>query len=312
VKHKLIFSLLILVLVLSLAIPGCAAPEKKHIIFATGAWSGDWLTIYPIKILLEEELGYTTEIADTSTPMAWTAIGTGSADLWSNAWLPNQEDLQAEYADTTVSLGTIYGGGPHDPCLQFWAVPTWMSEQYGITSVTDLEDPQYVEMFDVDDDGIGDVLGCDASWKCAEINDQMIIDYGFEGIYEQKYGAEAMMTVAIEGYLKKNEPVLFYFYTPHPIFVNFPIGESVTILEDPLGSWGELATIIKAANKEWVEKNPEAANLIRQVVMTQDDIAWSMVQIEERGDDAETLTAIAREWMAAHQAEVDSWLAAVK
>jgi len=86
----------------------------------------------------------------------------------------------------------------------------------------------------------------------------------------------------------------------------------VTILEDPLGSWGELATIIKAANKEWVEANPEAAELIRQVKMTQDDIAWSMVEIDARGDDAETLTALAREWMAAHQSEVDSWLAAVK
>jgi ABC-type proline/glycine betaine transport system substrate-binding protein len=46
--------------------------------------------------------------------------------------------------------------------------------------------------------------------------------------------------------------------------------------------------------------------------MTQDDIAWSMAEIDARGDDVETLTAIAREWMAAHQAEVDSWLAAIK
>ncbi len=311
-KRKLIFSLLTLVLILSLVIPGCAAPAPKHIIFATGAWSGDWLTIYPIKILLEEELGYTTEIADTSTPMAWTAVGTGSADLWSNGWLPNQQDLYDKYADTVENLGTIYGGGPHDPCLQFWAVPTWMSEQYGITSITDLENPEFVELFDLDDDGIGDILGCDAAWRCAAVNDQMVIDYGFEGIYEQKYGAEAMMNAAIVGYMKKNEPVLFYLYTPHPFFVNFPIGESVTILEDPLEGWGEPATIIKAANKEWVEANPEAAELIRQVKMTQNDIAWSMVQIAERGDDAETLTAIAREWMAAYQAEVDSWLAAIK
>jgi ABC-type proline/glycine betaine transport system substrate-binding protein len=46
--------------------------------------------------------------------------------------------------------------------------------------------------------------------------------------------------------------------------------------------------------------------------MTQDDIAWSMAEIDARGDDAETLTAIAREWMAANQAAVDSWVAAAK
>ena len=311
-KSKWIFYLVAVILILALVIPGCAKPEEKHAIFATGAWTGDWLTIYPIKILLEEELGYTTEIAETSTPLAWTAVGTGSADLWTNAWLPNQEDLQAEYVDTAISLGIIYGGGPHDPCLQFWAVPTWVSEQYGITSVTDLDNPEFVEMFDVDDDGTGDVLGCDAAWRCAAVNDEMIIDYGLEGLYEQKYGAEAMMTVAIEGSLKKNEPVLFYFYTPHPIFVKYPLGESVFILEDPLGSWGELATIIKVGNVDWIAANPKAAELIRQVKMTQDDIAWSMAEIAARGDDAATLEAIAREWMAAHQAEVDSWVAAAK
>ncbi len=311
-KRKLIFSLLIVVLVLSLVLPGCAAPKEKHIIFSTGAWTGDWQSIYPIKILLEEELGYTTEIADTSVPAGWTAVGTGSADLWANAWMPNQEDLWAKFADTVVDLGVIYGGGPEDPCLQFWAVPTYVSEQYGITSVTDLDNPEFIEMFDIDGNGVGDVLGCDAAWKCAAVNDEMIADYGFEGKYEQQYGAEVMMTVAITAAMKKKEPILFYFYTPNPLFVNYPIGEAVTILEDPLGSWGELATIYKIANKEWVEANPEAADLIRQVRMRQEDVAWSMAEIAARGDDAETLEAITREWLAAHQAEVDSWLAAIK
>jgi glycine betaine/proline transport system substrate-binding protein len=298
VKRKLIFSVLALVLILSLAIPGCAS-APKHVIFTTGAWSGDWLTIYPIKIILEEEFGYTTEIADTSTPAAWTAVGTGSGDLWTNAWLPNQEDLQAKYAETAINLGTIYGGGPHDPALQFWAVSTSVSEQYGITSITDLENPDFIEMFDLDGDGLGDILGCDAAWKCAAINDQMVTDYGFEGLYEQQYGAESMMMAAIEGQMMKDEPVLFYMYTPHPFFVDYPIGESVTIL-------------IKVGNNEWIEANPEAAEFVRQVKMTQDDIAWSMAQIAERGDDAETLEAIAREWMAPRQAEIDAWIAAAK
>ncbi|MFC1916344.1 glycine betaine ABC transporter substrate-binding protein [Chloroflexota bacterium] len=311
-KRKFMFSLLLLVMALSLVIPGCAEKEEKHVIFATGAWTADWMTIYPVKIMLEEELGYTTELVDTTIPMAWASVASGEAHLWTNGYLPNQEDLQAKFADEVVELGIMYGGGPHDPCLQFWAVPTWVSEQYGITSVADLENPDFVEMFDLDGDGVGDILGCDASWKCAAMNDQMIIDYGFEGIYEQKYGAEGMMTAAIDGYMKKNEPVLFYFYTPHPLFVRYPVGESITVLEDPLGSWGGYSTIIKVGNKGWVEANPEAAELIRRIKVTQDAVAWSMAEIEVRGDDDATLTAIAKEWMAEHQAEVDSWVAAVK
>jgi len=42
--------------------------------------------------------------------------------------------------------------------------------------------------------------------------------------------------------------------------------------------------------------------------MTGADVGWSMAEIEERGDDPATLEAIAREWMADNQAEIDSWL----
>ncbi|MFQ6121723.1 MAG: glycine betaine ABC transporter substrate-binding protein [Dehalococcoidales bacterium] len=310
-KHKLIFSLVVLVLVLSLIIPGCAQPKaEKHVIFGTGAWSGDWLEIYVPKILLEEQLGYTTEIADLSVPGTWAAMAAGEVDLWTNAWFPNQAGFAAEHAATTEWLDVVYGTAhsPDDVCLQFWAIPTWVAEETGITSVADLKDPKFAELFDVDGDGIGDVLGCDAAWKCAEMIDEEIVEYGLEGMYEQKYGAEAMMMAAIEGHLMKNEPVLFYLYTPHPFFVDFPIGESIFILEDPLNIWGGKATVYKFGNADWVAANPEAANIIRQMRFTSNDIAWSMKEIEEKGDAPETLEAMAREWMSEHQDDVNGWL----
>ncbi|MFC1903701.1 glycine betaine ABC transporter substrate-binding protein, partial [Chloroflexota bacterium] len=94
----------------------------------------------------------------------------------------------------------------------------------------------------------------------------------------------------------------------HPFFVKFPIGESVTILDDPLNFWGGHATIYKFGNADWVAANPDAANIVRQVKMTMTDVGWSMAEIEARGDDAATLEAIAREWMAEHQKEINSWL----
>ncbi len=306
-KGKFLLTLLVAVLGLSLVLPGCGPQEEKKVIFATGAWTGDWLTIYPIKILLEEEFDYTTEIADTSVPAAWTAIGTGSADLWTNSWQPNQEELKNKYAGTTDSLGVIYGD-----CINAWLIPTYTSEEYGITSVEDLNDPEIARLFDVDSDGKGDLLGCDAAWKCAEINDEMLAGYGLDGLYEQKYGVESMMMAAIEGRMRQQEPVLFYLYTPHPFFVRYPIGESVIVLEDPKGFWGETVDVYKFGNSEWVEAHPQAAELVRQVEMEPADIGWSMGEIETRGDDAETLEAIAREWMAQHQSEIDAWVAAAK
>jgi len=202
-------------------------PTEKHVIFTSGAWSGDWLTIYVPKILLEEEMGYTTEIADLSIPAAFVAVAAGEADLWTDSWLPNQQHLWDKYADKIDFLGVIYGGEPtpENICLQAWFIPKWVSEHYGITSITDLDNPEFAKMFDIDGDGIGDLLGCDAAWTCGVANDEMIVAYGLDTLYEQQYGAETMMTAAIEGRLKKGEPVLFYYYTPHPFFIKYPITE---------------------------------------------------------------------------------------
>jgi len=304
-KHKWLLLLLAVVLVLTLVIAGCAEKKEKHAIFGWGQWTGDLPPIYVPKILLEEELGYTTEIAELSVAAIWAAMGAGEVDHWVS-WQPNQQDLKEKYASTTESLGLVYGD-----CLQGWLVPKWVSEQYGITSVTDLNDPEFAKMFDVDADGVGDIIGCDAAWKCADITDKEIAAYELGDLYEQKYGAEMMMTAAIEGRMKKNEPVLFYYYTPHPFFIRYPIGESVVWLDDPKDFW-PVANVYRFGNKGWIAENPKAATLLRQVKMTAADVGWFMAEIEARGDDSATLEAIAREWMAEHQTEIDSWLKAVK
>ena len=307
-KHKLIFLLLALVLVLSVAIPGCAAPEEKHAIFTWDGWTGTYLQIYVPKILLEEELGYTTEIADLSVVASWAAIGIGEADLFVDVWIPSHQDLSEKYADTTVELNLLY-----PDCLRGFFVPKWVSEQYGITKTTDLNDPEIAKMFDTDGDRIGDLLGCDAVWTCAERIDEVLARLGVDTLYEQKYGAEVLIRAAIIGHMKKNEPVLFYLWVPHTFWMDYPIGESVIYLEDPEKYWGGGAdNVYTYANTDWVGENPEAAELIRQIKMTTVDINWAMVEIDERGDTPEVLEQIAREWMAANQAEVDSWLAAIK
>ena len=306
-KRKLIFSILALVLILSLVvIPGCAEEKGKHAILGWGQWSGEYMPLYVSKILLEDELGYTTEIADLSVPANWAAIAAGEVDLFFSDWQPNQIDLKEKYAGQIEEISLLYANN-----LQGWMVPKSVSEQYGITSISDLDDPEIAKMFDIDGDGIGDILGCDAAWKCAAVTDEQIAGYELTDLYEQKYGAESMIQAAIEGAMKKNEPVLFYMYTPNPFFVRYPAGESVVWLDDPKDFW-PVADAYAISSVDWIKNNPEAIKLLEKVVFEPADIGWIMAQLEERGDSPEVLEAAAREWMAAHQAEVDSWIAAAK
>ena len=62
---------------------------------------------------------------------------------------------------------------------------------------------------------------------------------------------------AIEGAMKKNEPVLFYMYTPNPFFVRYPAGESVVWLDDPKDFW-PVADAYAISSVDWIKNNPEA------------------------------------------------------
>jgi len=174
-KHKWILFLLVVVLILSLAFVtvGCGEKEEKHAIFAWDGWTGTFFQIYVPKILLEEQLGYTTEIAELSVVASWTAIGIGEADLFVDVWMPSHEGFSIEFADTTEELNLLY-----PDCLRGFFIPKWASDQYGITKTTDLNDPEIAKIFDIDADGIGDILGCDAVWTCAQSIDEVLARLG--------------------------------------------------------------------------------------------------------------------------------------
>ncbi len=80
-KHRWILLLMVVVLVLSLVMVGCAEKQEKRAIFAWMGWTGNWLPAYVPKILLEDELGYTVEIVELSVAAAWVAIAQGDAHI---------------------------------------------------------------------------------------------------------------------------------------------------------------------------------------------------------------------------------------
>ena len=284
------------------------AEDKKHAIFSMAAWVGDHLPIYVPKILLEDHLGYTTEIVDLSDSAAAVALSMGEIDLLFIIWFPNNEPALRPFLKngTVEYLGEMYGKLP-----QGMFVPKWMAKQYNLKSIPDLANPEIAKLVDLDNDGKGDWLGCDPGWGCARLNEECIKAYGLEKLYEQKVGGHVLLKAAAIGQLKKDKPVLLFNFWPNDFFVDYPWGTAVEYLEDPLKFW-EVCNVPKHGNKKWLEKNPKAAKLLRQVTMTGKDVQWQIGEALKRGDDPATLEAIAREWIAKNQATVDSWLTVIK
>lgn len=284
-----------------------ASDNPKHASFSVSMWTGDWLPTYVPKILLEDHLGYTTEIVSLSIPAGVAAISTGQVSLTTIVWMPNNEPLVNKYLGSKIEdLGEIY-----PECLQAIFIPAWVSDKYNITSIPDLNKPEYAEMFDIDQDGRGDWLGCDPGWICAKLNDECIKLYGLDKLYVQMMGAEHFLSAAMKGQMKKNKPVLVSQFYPHVMFLDYPKDKVMVVLDDPKDFW-VTAHVEKFANMKWVAENPKAAEIIRRVKMTGEDVMWQMAEVRKRGDDPATLESIAREWIKKNQATIDSWLKGIK
>lgn len=281
--------------------------EEMKASFLVSYWSGDWLPTYLPKILLEDELGYSTELVNLSIPAGVTAIAAGEVSLTTIVWMPNNEPLMAKYlGNEIVDLGTIYS-----ECVQGMFVPKWVSERYGVKSISDLDNPDFAKAVDIDGDGKGDWIGCDPGWLCAKLNDECIAVYGLERLYQQMMGQEHFLLAAFEGRMKKRQPVLISQFYPHTMFIDYPMNDAVVLLDDPKDFW-ITAHVQKYANKEWAAENPEAAELVRQVSITGEDVMWMMGQVRDKGDDPATIEELAREWIAENQTTVNRWLTVIK
>lgn len=300
------FSMLVLIFTTSMVVTASAQSGEKSIVFTADAWIGTWLPVYLPKVLMEDELGYKTKVVILSTAATFAAIASGEATVWVGSWIPNQHRYYDKYFDKIEQLGLSYQG-----CTQAVYVPKWVYDEKGIRSVNDLDKPEVAKMFDIDNDGKGDMLGCDPGWACAADTDRFIKEYALDKRYIQMVADSNFLTAAFIGKMKKKEAVLMYQFYPHQIFLQYQIGKDVMALEDPKKFWTS-AYVAKFANRKWNRENPKGAALLRQVILNTEDILWSMDYILKNGDKPDKLEAMAREWIAANKATVDLWLKAIE
>ena len=157
----------------------CAGEEKPTIRLADTEWESLWVNNAIAEFIIENAYGYSVETEKiTSTTMhAW--LPTGLVDVQMEGWEQNAMDWYNE----EISRGTIdnldmtYEGGP-----QFFLIPQWVHEQYGIDTVFDMKD--HWELFrDPDDPTKGVFINSTIGWVCTEVNVVKLEAYGLTDYY---------------------------------------------------------------------------------------------------------------------------------
>ncbi len=143
-------------------------------------------------------------------------LARGDVDVIMEIWLANPVDawVKASEAGRVTALGTTF-----PDASEGWFVPRYVVQgdkpaAPGLKFVTDLKATAQV-FADPEEPTKGRFYNCPAGWVCEGINTKKLKAYGLDGLYTNvRGGSGEALVAAIESAIKRQRPVLFYYWGP--------------------------------------------------------------------------------------------------
>lgn len=291
-----------------------AAPagERPLIKLVANPWSASELNVAVARILLEEELGYPVEVVSLDENAQWTALASGdvhaSLEVWPSGHIANVE----QYID---DLGVVEHGGPLGPIGKIgWYVPSYVVEaQPDLATWEGFLGEEAPALFATAETGDqGQFIGGDPSFVQY---DQNIIDnlgMDFQVVYA---GSEEAILSQLDAAYSREDPVLFYFWTPHSVHAQYELTEvELPAYSDECYAEADAGGVdcdypadelYKIFWADFDEYASEAHQLLTNMNYTTEDQIDMIAAVELEG---KSLEEAAREWLEANESTWRSWL----
>ena len=287
--------------------------SQTTITLAVNPWNGSAVNVAVAAQLLEDELGYTVETVDIDENAQWAAINTGEIDGSLEVWPSGHAGNRADFIDSAD--GNVDDAGLLGPVGKIgWFMPTYMVDQYpALATWEGLADPELAAMFATAETGDkGQYLGGDPSWT---IYDPQIIEnlgLNFEIVY---VGSETGILAALDAAYNREEPILFYFWTPHSAFNSYDL-TNVKLPEynDECYASADAGGVdcdypaddlFKIVNRDLKNDAPAADALLRNMNYAAADQISMLAAVELDGASIEEAAAA---WIAANASTWQAWL----
>ena len=289
---------------------GAATPAPKPTIkLAENAWTGSSVNVHVAKILLEK-LGYPVEIVTIDENAQWASLAKGdlsaSLELWPSGHAENIKQYidEQKVVENAGPLGVVGKIG--------WYIPTYMVDQNPeLATWEGLK--QDAAMFKTAETGdAGQFLAGDPSWVQYDGDVIKNLDLNFKVV---SVGSEQAVLAAVDAAYSRNDPVLFYFWTPHSVHAKYKLTEvklpdysDACYAKASAGGidcdyppdvlfkivWGDLKT-----------KAPEAYQLLKNFKYTNADQIGMIAAVEVNG---KTADVAAQEWVDKNEATWKAWM----
>ncbi len=310
-KKRLPF-IVLMTLLLSVLLAACGGGGGgERITLIANPWPASELNVNVAKIIIEQELGNTVEIVALDENAQWDALAAGDADASLEVWPSGHGERIAQYID---DQGVVEDGGPLGPVGEIgWFVPTYVvNEHPELATWEGYADPALAGLFATAETGsLGQFTAGDPSW--VQYDADIINNLGLQ-LQVVTAGSEDSLLAAVSSAYERQEPVLFYFYSPHAIFNRFDLTQvELPPYSDDCYAGAESGGVacaypqdqlMKILSPELSEKAPDVYTLLKNMNYGSD------AQIAMLGslDEGMTVEEAAQAWVDENESVWQGWL----
>lgn len=271
---------------------GVAAADCTQVTFSDVGWTDITATTAATTVILDA-LGYETDIKVLSVPVTYTSMAQGDVDVFLGNWMPTMEGDIAPYreAGTVDTVRENLAGAKYTLAVNKAATDLGIKDFADIAKHADALDGQ-IYGIEPGNDGnrlIQSMIDADA--------------FGLSG-FEVKESSEQGMLAQVERLSKKDEPIVFLGWEPHPMNANFDMGY-LTGGDDFFGPNLGGASVYTNTRAGYVGECPNVGALLNNLEFTlamENEIMGAILNDGEEPSDA------ASAWLTANPDAFVAWL----
>ncbi len=284
----------------------------SQITLCENAWSGSSVNAYVAKIVLEQELNKEVEVITIDENSMWAGLATGEISACLELWPSGHQENVSEYIDNQKVVERIGELGVIGKIS--WYIPTYLLESNpDLATWEGFKNADTAKLFATAQTGDkGQFLAGDPSY--VQYDEQIISNLGLD-FQVVVAGSEQALLSGLDSAYSREEPYLFYFWTPHSVHANYDLTpvKLPDYSEDCYAKIPENGVdcdypddvLFKVANVELKNTDPDAYTLLKNFNYTNDD-QISMIAKVDSGE--MTAEEAAQEWVDNNKAVWKAWL----
>jgi glycine betaine/proline transport system substrate-binding protein len=276
----------------TVAASSLAAAECNEVTFSDVGWTDITATTAAASVVLDA-LGYDTETKILAVPVTYTSMASGDIDVFLGNWMPTMEGDIAKYREE----GSVDTVRANLEGAKYTLAVNKAAADMGIKTFADIA---------ANADALeGEIYGIEPGNDGNRLIQSMIDENAFElGEFEVVESSEQGMLAQVQRATRKEEPVVFLGWEPHPMNANFDL----TYLEggdDYFGPDLGGATVYTNTRAGFVEECPNLGKFLNNLEFTlemENEIMGAIL------DDGEKPEEAAAAWIKANSDVLSTWL----